>query len=79
MEMQDFLVEDKWIDKNGEEQTALRKVGVSFKMKSGGWRHKLYRNISVSVEAMSLPRKEKRAGGAAEDRGVEDTGDDFLE
>ena len=31
--MQDFLVEDTWIDKNGEEQTALRKVGVSFTLK----------------------------------------------
>jgi hypothetical protein len=63
MEMQDFVITDTWTDKKtGEEVSQVRKIGVSFKMKGGGWRHKLYRNVSVSGEAMSLPqRKPARA------------------
>jgi hypothetical protein len=77
--MQDFLVEDKWIDKNGEEQTALRKVGVSFTLKGGGMRHKIYSNVSISGECLSLPQKKKaRDEGVAEPE-AEDAGDDFLE
>lgn len=75
--IQDLLVKDKWIDKNGEEQSALRKVGVSFTLKSGGTRHKLYRNVSISGECLSLPQKKQ--GGGEMSAGAEDTGDDFLE
>jgi hypothetical protein len=77
--IQDLLVEDKWIDKNGEEQTALRKVGVSFTLKGGGTRHKIYQNVSISGECLSLPQKKKARGEAAGDQAPEDTGDDFLE
>jgi hypothetical protein len=43
MEVQDFVITDTWIDKKtGEEVSKIRKIGVSFKMKGGGWRHKLY-------------------------------------
>lgn len=75
----DMLVEDKWLDKDGEEQTALRKVGVSFKLKNGGMRHKIYSNVSISGECLSLPQKKNaRSAEAAEPEAV-DTGDDFLE
>jgi hypothetical protein len=77
--MQDLLVEDTWIDKNGEEQTALRKVGVSFTLKGGGMRHKIYRNVSISGECLSLPQKKKARGEGAAEPEAEDAGDDFLE
>ena len=77
--MQDFLVEDTWIDKNGEEQTALRKVGVSFTLKGGGTRHKIYSNVSISGECLSLPQKKKARGEGVGEPEAEDAGDDFLE
>jgi hypothetical protein len=81
--IQDFVITDTWIDKKtGEEVSQIRKIGVSFKLKGGGWRHKLYRNISVSEEAMSLPQK-KKARFAGDDLpscdDVADEGNDFLE
>jgi hypothetical protein len=81
MKIYDYLVEDTWTDKDGEEQTGLRKVGVSFELKGGGMRHKLYRNVSVSGEALSLPQRKKARGKGAGDVEAEaaDAGDDFLE
>jgi hypothetical protein len=79
MEVQDFVITDTWIDKKtGEEVSNIRKIGVSFKMKGGGWRHKLYRNVSVGGEAMSLPQRKKGGGEAANGQEI-DTGDDFCE
>jgi hypothetical protein len=54
-------------------------VGVSFTLKGGGVRHKIYRNVSISGECLSLPQKKKaRDEGVAEPEAV-DAGDDFLE
>ena len=77
--IQEFLVEDKWIDKNGEEQTALRKAGVSFTLKGGGMRHKIYSSVSISGECLSLPQKKKARGEGVAEPETGDTGDDFLE
>ena len=77
--IQDLLVEDKWIDQNGEEQSALRKVGVSFTLKGGGTRHKIYSNVSISGECLSLPQKKKVRNAEIAAPGAADTGDDFLE
>jgi hypothetical protein len=73
--IQDFLVEDKWIDKNGEEQTALRKVGVSFTLKGGGMRHKIYSNVAISGECLSLPQKKKARNEEVEEPESGETGD----
>ena len=78
MEMQDFVITDTWIDKKtGEEVSQIRKIGVSFKMEGGGWRHKLYRNIAVSGEAMSLPQRKKAKAEDVSCAG-EDVGGDGL-
>jgi hypothetical protein len=77
--MQDLLVEDKWLDKDGNEQTALRKVGVTFTLKGGGARHKIYENVSISGECLSLPQKKKSRGEAAGEPEAVDAGDDFVE
>ena len=53
-------MEDTWLDKNGEEQTALRKVGVSFSLKGGGMRHKIYSNVSISGNACHCRRRKRR-------------------
>lgn len=64
-EIQDLVVSDTWIDKKtGEERSRIRPVGVSMKMKGGGWRHIPYKGVTVG-ECMSLPRRE-RVGGDAE-------------
>lgn len=71
----DMLVEDKWVDKDGEEQSALRKVGTAFDLKGGGRRNIPYSGISISGVFLTLPRKKK----AADVPEAEDAGDDFLE
>ena len=77
--IRDFLVEDRWTDKDGNEQTALRKIGVTFELKGGGLKHRLYKNVSFSGEGLSLPQRKKARDEAAQDLEAGDTGDDFLE
>jgi hypothetical protein len=75
----DMLVEDKWFDKDGEEQSALRKVGTAFDLKGGGRRNIPYTGLSISGPFLTLPRKKKAGGEAAGEPESGDTGNDFLE
>ena len=80
-EIQDLVVWDTWIDKKtGEERSRSRQVGVSIKMKGGGWRHVPFKNVMLG-ECMSLPRKPKEHGrrGDIGEPGLEDDGAHLLD
>jgi hypothetical protein len=70
----DMLVEDKWLDKDNEEQSALRKVGTAFDLKGGGRRNIPFTGVAITGPFLTLPRKKKPADVPE----AEDSGEDFL-
>ena len=70
----DILVNNTWTNKDGDEESALCKVGTAFDLKSGGKRCIPFTKVSVGGEFLLLPRVKK----AAKAEEIADTGDDFL-